>query len=127
MKDLGNSPHKSRESKVKLYSRSFRFSGQPMVIQKLIAISVSRPMLLFLQISMLSAEYRYAGHMQKSSIPVVMCFAAFSTGICHAQSHTAEKSFDAYLGVYKLNSTDFISIAKFDLGDGEKRMLFTDF
>jgi pimeloyl-ACP methyl ester carboxylesterase len=44
-----------------------------------------------------------------------------------AASSSKPGSFDPYIGIYKLNSNDYVSIAKFDLGDGEKRLLFTDF
>src|SRR5262249_8398207 len=46
---------------------------------------------------------------------------------CQAQTSTAPTSFDPYVGIYALNPTDFISIAKFDLGDGQNHLLFTDF
>jgi pimeloyl-ACP methyl ester carboxylesterase len=44
-----------------------------------------------------------------------------------AQTNTTAISFDPVVGIYKSNAHDFISIAKFDLGDGQNRVLFTDF
>lgn len=44
-----------------------------------------------------------------------------------AQTNANPNSFDRYIGIYKLNTNGFVSIAKFDLGDGQNRLLFTDF
>ena len=44
-----------------------------------------------------------------------------------AQTNANPNSFDPYVGIYKLKTNGFVSIAKFDLGDGQHRMLFTDF
>jgi len=65
--------------------------------------------------------------MKRSSIIVTWLFGIISTVTCMAQTNVTPNSFDSYVGIYKLNSNDFISIAKFDLGDGQNRMLFTDF
>ncbi len=54
-------------------------------------------------------------------------FGMFPIATCVAQTNANANSFDPYVGIYKLKTNDFVSIAKFDLGDGQNRMLFTDF
>src|SRR5216683_5437487 len=53
--------------------------------------------------------------------------STFPKAICVAQSQANPNSFELYVGIYKLKTNDFVSIANFDLGDGQNRMLFTDF
>ena len=64
--------------------------------------------------------------MKAPSTVVALFFAMFSVVTCVAQTKANSNSFDAYLGIYKSKSSGFVSIAKFDLGDGQNRMLFTD-
>src|SRR5260370_3892156 len=54
-------------------------------------------------------------------------FGIFPIATCVAQTNANANSFDPYVGIYKLKTNDFVSIATFDLGDGQNRMLFTDF
>ncbi len=63
--------------------------------------------------------------MKRPSTVVALLFAMFSIVTCVAQTNSNPKSLDPYVGIYKSNG--FVSIAKFDLGDGQNRMLFTDF
>ncbi len=65
--------------------------------------------------------------MKKPSILAAVMVVILSTVICVAQTDAPQNSFDLLVGIYKLNSDDFISIAKFDLGSGQNRLLFTDF
>jgi len=65
--------------------------------------------------------------MKKPSILAAVMVVILSTVICVAQTDAPQNSFDLLVGIYKLNSDDFISIAKFDLGGGQNRLLFTDF
>ena len=44
-----------------------------------------------------------------------------------AESNAAPDSVEPHIGIYKLESNDFISVAKLDLGDGQSRLLLTDF
>src|SRR5437763_298834 len=64
--------------------------------------------------------------MKRPSTVVALLFSIFSIVTCVAQTNTNTNSFDPYVGIYKLKTNDFVSIAKFDLGDGQNRMLFTD-
>ena len=51
-----------------------------------------------------------------------------SAVFCLAQTkEDASHLFDSYAGIYRSSSGNFISMAKFDLGDGQTRLLFTDF
>src|SRR5712692_11093212 len=65
--------------------------------------------------------------MKGPSTAVTLLFAIFSIVTCVAQTSTNPNSFDPYVGIYKLKTNGFVSIARFDLGDGQNRMLFTDF
>jgi uncharacterized protein len=65
--------------------------------------------------------------MKRLSIIVALLFIISPTVICVAQTDVFPNSFDRLAGIYKLNSNDFVSIAKFDLGDGQNHLLFTDF
>src|SRR5690242_12960031 len=51
----------------------------------------------------------------------------FPNAPCIAQGRTDPNSLDPYFGIYRLKTGDFVSIANFDLGDGQNRMLFTAF
>ncbi len=62
-----------------------------------------------------------------SMIFLVVSFVTFWTIQCLAQNEVSRDAFAPFVGVYKSNAGDFLSIAKFDLGDGENRLLFTDF
>src|SRR6266550_9284965 len=64
--------------------------------------------------------------MKRPSTVVALLFSIFSIVTCVAQTNANANSFDPYVGIYKLKTNDFVSIAKFDLGDGQNRMLFTD-
>ncbi len=65
--------------------------------------------------------------MKRLSILAALLFVILPTVICVAQTDASQNSFDGFAGIYRLNSNDFVSIAKFDLGDGQNRLLFTDF
>src|SRR5229473_7544869 len=65
--------------------------------------------------------------MKRPSTVVALLFGIFSIVTCVAQTNANPNSFDPYVGIYKLKTNGFVSIAKFDLGDGQSRMLFTDF
>lgn len=65
--------------------------------------------------------------MKRPSLLITLLFGILSLITCAAQTNTLPNSFDPYVGIYKADSNDFISIAKFDLGDGQNRLLFTDF
>jgi len=65
--------------------------------------------------------------MKRPSTVVALLFGIFSIVTCVAQTNANPNFFDPYVGIYKLKTNDFVSIAKFDLGDGQNRMLFTDF
>jgi len=65
--------------------------------------------------------------MKKPSTFVALLFAMVSIVPCLAQTEANSSSFDPYVGIYKLKTNYFVSIAKFDFGDGQNRMLFTDF
>lgn len=58
---------------------------------------------------------------------LVILFISFWTVDGSAQTAVVPDSFAPFVGVYKSNTGDFLSIAKFDLGDGQNRLLFTDF
>ena len=64
--------------------------------------------------------------MKVRSTVVALLFGMFSMVTCVAQTNANPKSLDPYVGIYRSTSS-FVSIAKFDLGDGQNRMLFTDF
>ena len=64
--------------------------------------------------------------MRRPSI-FALLFGMISIVTCVAQTNGTPNSFDPYVGIYRLNSNDFISIAQFDFGDGQNRLLFTDF
>ena len=66
-------------------------------------------------------------YMKRLSILAALLFVILPTVICVAQTDASQNSFDGFAGIYRLNSNDFISMAKFDLGDGQTRLLFTDF
>src|SRR6266571_959996 len=65
--------------------------------------------------------------MRRLSTVVALLLAMFSVVTCVAQTNANPNSFDSYVGIYQLKTNDSVSIAKFDLGDGQNRMLFTDF
>src|SRR5713226_5133409 len=65
--------------------------------------------------------------MKRPSTVVALLSGIFSIVTCVAQTNANPNSFDPYVGIYKLKTNDFVSIAKFDLGNGQNRMLFTDF
>jgi pimeloyl-ACP methyl ester carboxylesterase len=54
-------------------------------------------------------------------------FSILPMSICGDGSNTTADPIDPYLGIYSSGDNDFVSIAKFDLGDGQNRLLFTDF
>ena len=60
------------------------------------------------------------------TIIVAVVLSISATFAC-AESDAKQDSFEPYAGIYKVKSGDFISIAQFDLGDGQIRLLFTDF
>jgi len=62
-----------------------------------------------------------------SMIFLVVTFIVYWTVQCLAQNEVSRDTFAPIAGVYKSNAGDFLSIAKFDLGDGQNRLLFTDF
>ena len=66
--------------------------------------------------------------MKKVAVLVLaLLFSLFSSAVCVAQSVDGPHSFDAYVGLYRSTPDDCVSIAKFDLGDGQNRLLLTDF
>src|SRR6267143_851847 len=65
--------------------------------------------------------------MKRPSTVIALLFGMSSIVTCVAQTNANPNSFDPYVGIYKLKTNDFVSIAKFDLGDGQNRILFTDF
>jgi len=56
-----------------------------------------------------------------------LLLCTFSVASCVARATAVPNSFDSYVGIYKSKRNDIVSIAKFDLGDGQNRVLFTDF
>jgi pimeloyl-ACP methyl ester carboxylesterase len=71
--------------------------------------------------------------MKRPSTVVALLFGMLSLACilpkatCVAQTPANPNSFERYVGIYKSKTNAFVSIAKFDLGDGQNRMLFTDF
>jgi hypothetical protein len=73
-----------------------------------------------------SNQERVDEYMKGPSLLITL-FNVLSLITCTAQTNTTPNSFDPYVGIYKADSNDVVSIAKFDLGDGQNRLLFTDF
>src|SRR5260370_22822073 len=65
--------------------------------------------------------------MRRPSKVVALLFGMSSIVTCVAQTSTSPNSFDPYVGIYRLKTNGVVSIAKYDLGDGQNRLLFTDF
>jgi pimeloyl-ACP methyl ester carboxylesterase len=63
----------------------------------------------------------------RPSVFLAVLFGIFSTTISLAQTNATPPSFDSYIGIYRLRPGNFVSVAQFDLGDGQNRLLFTDF
>ena len=65
--------------------------------------------------------------MKRPSTLAALLFGMISIATCVTLTNADPNSIDPYVGIYKSKTNGFVSIAKFDLGDGKNHMLFTDF